>query len=112
MVITQVLLARDLCRGAYQVFAPSVVNKALCLFVGGQGPAAHKGGGEVRGRNPGAPYTPFRSGSRKVDGRLTEKGDSNFNDARPVHLIKWIRASELSIKKFLSLQRNATELSV
>ena len=43
---------------------------------------------------------------RKVDVRLPGKGDSNSHGARPVHLIismiKWIRASRLSIKNFLS----------
>ena len=41
--------------------------------------------------------------TRKVDVRLTGKGNLNFNDARPVHpiitMIKWVRAIELSIKE-------------
>ena len=45
-------------------------------------------------------------GSRKVDVRLPEKGNSISYDARPVHLIitmmKWIRTSRLSIEKSLS----------
>jgi len=44
--------------------------------------------------------------SRKVDGRLPGKGNSNSHGARPVHLIitmiKWIRTSRLSIKNSLS----------
>ena len=42
---------------------------------------------------------------RKVDVRLPGKGNSNSHGARPVHLtitmIKWIRASRLSIKNSL-----------
>jgi len=42
----------------------------------------------------------------KVDVRLPGKGNSNSQDARPVHLIitmiKWIRTSRLSITKSLS----------
>ena len=45
---------------------------------------------------------------RKVDVRLPGKGNSNNHGARPVHLIitmiKWIRTSGLSIKKFLSVR--------
>jgi len=40
--------------------------------------------------------------TRKVDGRLPEKKNSNSHGARPVHLIimmiQWIRTSRLSIK--------------
>ena len=50
-------------------------------------------------------------GSRKVDVRLPESGNSNCNGARPVHLIitmmKWIRTSRLSINKSLSLSLRA-----
>ena len=42
----------------------------------------------------------------KVDVRLPGKGNSNLNDARPVHLIitmiRWIRTSRLSMKNSLS----------
>ena len=42
----------------------------------------------------------------KVDIRLTGKGNSNSNGARPVHqiisMIKWIRSSRLSIKNSFS----------
>jgi len=44
---------------------------------------------------------------RKVDVRLSGKGNSNYHGARLVHLvitmIKWIRTSRLSIKNSLSL---------
>ena len=44
--------------------------------------------------------------SRKVDVRLTGKGNLNSHGARPVHLIitmiKWIRTSRLSMKNSLS----------
>ena len=43
---------------------------------------------------------------RNIDVRLPGKGNSNFNGARPVHLIitmiKWTRTSRLSIKNSLS----------
>ena len=45
-------------------------------------------------------------GQRKVDVRLSGKGNSNSHGARPVHLIitmmKWMRTSRLSIKKSYS----------
>jgi len=45
--------------------------------------------------------------TRKVDGRIPGKENSNSHGARPVHLIitmiKWIRTSRLSIKNSLSL---------
>ena len=45
----------------------------------------------------------------KVDVKLPGKGNSNPNDARPVHLIitmvKWIRTSRMSIKNSLSRRR-------
>ena len=37
-------------------------------------------------------------GPVKVDMRLPGKGNSNTYGARPAHLIKWFRASRLSIK--------------
>ena len=62
----------------------------------------------------GAPYERgtyvqgYLSHSRKVDIRLTGKGNSNSHGARPVHLItsmiKWIRTSGLSIKNSLCVQ--------
>ena len=46
------------------------------------------------------------SRTRKIDVRLPEKVNSNSHGARPVHLIitmiKWIRASRLSIQNSLS----------
>ena len=46
--------------------------------------------------------------TRKVDIRLSGKGNSTPHGARPVHLtstmIKWIRTSRLSIKNSLSPQ--------
>jgi len=53
-------------------------------------------------------FVPFLLGYRKVDIRLSGKGNSNSHGARPVHLIiamiKWIRTSRLSIKNSLSAQ--------
>ena len=45
----------------------------------------------------------FGGASRKVDVRLPENGNSHSHGARPVHLIKWIRTSRLSIKNSLTL---------
>ena len=49
--------------------------------------------------------------SRKVDARLHGKGNSNSHGARLIHLIitmmKWIRTSRLSIKKFLPLWQSS-----
>jgi hypothetical protein len=54
-----------------------------------------------------SPEKIFSEDHRKVDGRLPEKGSSNFHGARPVHLIitmkEWIRTSSLSTKNSLSL---------
>jgi hypothetical protein len=64
----------------------------------------HRHGQEITTRS--MPSIGFYGGSRKVDVRLPEKGNSNSHGARPVHLIisliKWIRTSRLSIKNFLS----------
>ena len=45
------------------------------------------------------------TGIWNVDVRLPGKVNSNSNGARPVHQIKWIRTSRLSIKNSLSLQQ-------
>ena len=46
---------------------------------------------------------------RQIDVRLPGKGNSNSHGAGPVHqiisMIKWIRTSRLSIKNYLSLDR-------
>ena len=53
---------------------------------------------------------------RKVDVRLPGKGNSNSHGARPVDLIitmiKWIRASRLSIKNSLSLPCKGDDLEL
>ena len=53
---------------------------------------------------------------RKVDVRLPGKGNSNCRGARPVHLIitmiKWIRASRLSIKNSLYIPVRVSSVSV
>jgi hypothetical protein len=52
------------------------------------------------------PTTAVELVARKVDVRLPGKGNLNFHNARPVHLIiimkEWIRTSRLSIKNSLS----------
>ena len=50
--------------------------------------------------------------TRKVDVRLTGKGNSNSHGARPVHQKhRWIWTSRLSIKNYLSLARTCTRRS-